>query len=189
MRKQLYYFLAISIFSCFSCQSDATVNKKSTIAKETTTGDTTTNKTITSAGNAEYYTISKPLQAEERRFFAVLKKENQDLLFSDEVKRFYAAKDSSLIFSEIVVPKDTLLSGGYVFYSFAYFGEISKESDVRITYSYSLGQMDSKTGSVYGPNVNDYFHTYTGYGLSAKVVVMYNNGKQLYTKTIPLKNN
>ena len=96
------------------------------------------------------------LSAEEPSFLDKLLKENESLIISNQVERFYAATDSIPILNKLVFSKDTLIDKGYVYLELEFYGSIS---DVNISYRYSRGTADTGYGNVTGNNTNDYLHT------------------------------
>jgi len=129
------------------------------------------------------YSSVVSLTSEELEILRKLKNENGVIIFGSQVKRFFSP-DSVLLSSELEIPKDTLLNSGYVSYDFKFVGDIG---EVKGTYEYSKGQADYGYGSFYGESVSEYYHNFTSYGLSAKIVSSYNNGSSLFSKVINLK--
>jgi|GEM_PF-1151074 len=183
MLKQLASnILAVFVICFLGCGDTASVNKEESIIKS----DTLSGNFKPNDSDVEYYLLVDTLSKNEKGFLSILGKENPAVFFVHRVNRFYATKDSTLLFSRLDIPNDVLIDKGYVSYNLSYWGEISDNADVHVLYDYNQGQADYGFGSVYGPSVKDYFHSFTGYGLSAKVITVYNNGTQLYSQTIEL---
>lgn len=131
----------------------------------------------------EIYIRTEKLSPQEKAFLKILQKENPVILISEKVRRVYQNK--TLIYTQPDIPQDTLDKNGYVYYGMTIWGDIVND-DLNITYLYSLGQAYYGYGSIYGPSTKEYFHAHTSYGTGAKIVELYNNGKKLYSKTVPL---
>ncbi len=101
------------------------------------------------------------------------------------MKRTYQSNGNIPIVNTLIVPKDTLISLGYVYFEFIFYGGI-QNSDISINYNYSMGQAEYGNGAVHGLSTNEYFFSTTLYGTSGRTVSLYNNGEKLFEKTLLL---
>jgi hypothetical protein len=136
-----------------------------------------------------FYTYKQHISNDELIFLKKLKAENNSILVSDSVTRYYTINyseniDSFLTFSQLIIPQDTLFNHGYVYFNLTIIEDLIEPN---ITYSYSLGQMDIVYGTVNGLSTSEYLHSFSGSGMTAKSVSVYYNGKELISKTTELK--
>ena len=119
------------------------------------------------------------LTIEEKSFLDKIASQNESLIISNQVERYFAGSDSLPAANKLVFPKHFLIDKGYVYLELEFYGEIT---DVNISYRYSLGQADTGYGSVSGNDTSDYVHTFKGCGVTACITQVYNNGKKILEK-------
>jgi hypothetical protein len=132
-----------------------------------------------SATTARMQTKLDSLSTAEKKFLLQLAKENESLIVSDQVERYFIGSDSIPVVNKLVFPSHILIDKGYVYLELEFYGDIN---DVNISYRYSLGQADTGYGSVSGNDTGDYVHTYKGCGVTACITSVYSNGKKILEK-------
>jgi len=122
------------------------------------------------------YSKLDSLTTEEKLFLNKIVSENESLIISNQVERFFEGSDSLPTVNRLVFPKHLLIDKGYVYLELEFYGDIN---DANISYRFSLGQADTGYGSVSGNDTSDYVHTYKGCGVTACITAVYSNGKKI----------
>jgi hypothetical protein len=120
------------------------------------------------------------LNSYEKEFITKLLHENEFLILSERVRRYYFTKDSSLVLNELVFKKEYLLEKGYTSFEMRFYGKISEPN---LYYSYSLGQASYGFGSVIGSDTINYLHSLKSCGISACITQLFENGKKIVEKS------
>jgi len=120
------------------------------------------------------------LTDKEIKFLNRLAAENPFVIIPDSVERYYGRKrDTVAVFNRLILPEDSLLKKGYVYYDLEFYGNID---DVNITYKFSMGQAAQGFGSVSGDDTEDYLHTYKSCGVTSCFTSVYRNGQKIFDK-------
>lgn len=127
---------------------------------------------------SSYYKIDT-LSDEESKFLQGLTKENEFIIVSKLVKRYYSEDNKTLLFSKLFFSKDFLKEKGYVFFDLSFYGKIS---DVAISYTYNMGQASYGVGSIIGIDLKNYTHTIRSCGTTTCITQVYQNGEKVFEK-------
>jgi hypothetical protein len=120
------------------------------------------------------------LTNKEIKFLNRLVAENPFVIIQDSMERYYGRKrDTVAVFNRLILPEDSLLKKGYVYYDLEFYGDID---DVNITYKFSMGQTAQGFGSVSGDDIEDYLHTYKSCGVTSCFTSVYRNGQKIFDK-------
>jgi hypothetical protein len=136
-----------------------------------------------------FHTYKQQISNDELVFLKKLKSENNSILVSDSVTRYFTIKysenlDSFLTFSQLIISQDTLLNLGYIYSNLTILGDLTEPN---IIYSYNKGQSDYGYGVVNGLSTSEYMHSISSFGMTGKIVSVYYNGKQMISKRTELK--
>jgi hypothetical protein len=120
------------------------------------------------------------LTDEERLFLNKISHENEFLILSNRVQRYFSVNDSSLTISKLLFSKELLDSKGYVFLELKFYGNISEPN---IYYTYSLGQAAYGFGSIVGRDTSDYVHILKSCGLTTCITQSFKDGTKIFEKS------
>ena len=123
------------------------------------------------------FLLKDTLNKEETNILEALSRENEFIILSKNVERYYSSGDNSVITTRLIFTKEGLLEKGYVYYDFEFFGKIT---DMNINYRYSLGQGSYGYGSIVGNDLKDYVHTLKSCGVTACITQVFQNGKKIF---------
>ena len=119
------------------------------------------------------------LTDKEINFLNRLAVENPFMIIPDSVERYFVHKTDAAAYNRLILPNDSLLKKGYVYYDLKFCGDID---DVNITYKFSMGQAAQGFGSVSGDDTEDYLHTYKSCGVTSCFTSVYRNGQKIFDK-------
>jgi hypothetical protein len=172
-KSYLVSFIMYAILGCSGTPNKLNVS----------TADTSTRMLINIADkelpakNFYFYKLDS-LTADEKRFLRKLNKENESIIWTDQVERYYDSS-SNIIFSRLAFPEGFLSDRGYISFKLSAIGLLTS---AQITYSFNRGQGGYGYGSIVGVGPKDYIHSYKGCGVSNCLELMYVDGVKIFEK-------
>jgi hypothetical protein len=128
---------------------------------------------------ANHFFKEDTLSVEEKSFLTKVSNENEFIIVSNQVERYFAENDSIPQISKLIFPRDSLIEKGYVYFNLKFYGKIA---DVNIKYDYSMGQAAVGFGTLVGNNMNNYLHVFETCGITNCLIQVYQNGKKVFEK-------
>jgi len=125
-----------------------------------------------------YFHKQDSLTADEKRFLKQLNKENESIIWTDHVERYYDSS-SNIIFSRLVFPDGFLSDSGYISFKLDAIGLLT---NAQITYSFNRGQGAYGYGSIGGVSPGNYIHCYKSCGISSCFELMYKDGVKVFER-------
>jgi hypothetical protein len=130
--KKMLFSLLLLVFFCCNNQKD---QKTSSPASDSSSAE------LKNKNQKNHFFKEDTLTTEEKIFLKKISGENEFIMLSNKVERFFSENDSIPRINKLIFRKDSLIEKGYVYFNLNFYGKIS---DVDIKYNYSLGQAVKK---------------------------------------------